>query len=207
MHLEFLVEEPSAEAALLLLVPRIVGPSVTFNVHPYQGKPDLLSKLPGVLRGYRAWLPPDHAIVVLLDNDRDDCRALKARLERMATDAGFATKSTAHAASGFQVVNRLAVEELESWFFGDVAALRAVYPRISKSLEHQRRYRHPDTIAGGAWEALERVLQQADYHRTGAPKIQVARDVSSHMRPERNRSKSFQVFRQGLLDLIRQEQQ
>ena len=53
MHIEFLVEEPSAEAALNNLAPLILGPEITFQVHPYNGKPDLLAKLPGRL----AWLP------------------------------------------------------------------------------------------------------------------------------------------------------
>ena len=161
MHLEFLVAEPSAEAALQSLVPKIVGPAISFAIHPYQGKPDLLGKLPGVLRAYRAWLPLDAAIVVLLDNDRDDCRALKARLEEMAARAGFVTRSAAPMGSRFRVVNRLAVEELEAWFFGDVEAMHAAYPRLPSTLGHQSRYRRPDAIAGGTWEALERVLRRA----------------------------------------------
>lgn len=51
MHIEFLVEEPSAKAALSNLAPRIV-PGVEFRIIPFQGKHDLLSKLPARLRGY-----------------------------------------------------------------------------------------------------------------------------------------------------------
>ena len=51
MHVELLVEEPSAEAALQNLLPRIVGPDVSFVIHPHQGKKDLLGKLPAPLRG------------------------------------------------------------------------------------------------------------------------------------------------------------
>ncbi|MBM4430057.1 MAG: DUF4276 family protein [Chloroflexi bacterium] len=206
MHLEFLVEEPSAEAALQGLLPKIVDPAVSFAIHAYQGKPDLLGKLPGALRGYHAWLPKDAAIVVLLDNDRDDCQKLEARLELMAAGAGFLTRSTAPAASAFRVVNRLAVEELKAWFFGDMEAMRAAYPKLPETLGNQSRYRRPDAIAGGTWEALERVLRRAGYYRTGAPKIQVARDISAHMRPEINRSRSFDVFLRGLQELISQTQ-
>jgi hypothetical protein len=31
-------------------------------------------------------------------------------------------------------LNRIAVEELEAWFFGDIEALRAVYPKLSATL-------------------------------------------------------------------------
>jgi hypothetical protein len=68
-HVEFLVEEPSAEGALYNLVPKILGQDVSFTVYPHQGKPDLLKKLPSRLRGYRAWLPDNAGIVVLIDAD------------------------------------------------------------------------------------------------------------------------------------------
>lgn len=46
MHLEFLIEELSAEAALTNLVPKIVGTEMTFTIHVFQGKMDLLKQLP-----------------------------------------------------------------------------------------------------------------------------------------------------------------
>jgi hypothetical protein len=201
MHIEFLVEESSAEAALNILAPAILGPAVTFQVHPYNGKPDLLAKLPDRLRGYRAWLPADWRIVVLLDADEADCRQLKARLETIAYAAGLTTRSAAGGAQ-FQVLNRLAVQELEAWFFGDTAALCAAYPRLKPHLGERSKYRNPDAIAGGTWEALEHELQRVGYAPGGLAKVATARAVSAHMRPERNRSHSFQVFRSGLLDMI-----
>ena len=81
MHIVFLVEELSAEAALLNIVPKILGASASFEIHPYQCKDDLLSKLPQVMRGYAKWLPDDWSIVVLVDEDRSDCDALKGRME------------------------------------------------------------------------------------------------------------------------------
>ena len=202
MHIEFLVEEPSAEAALNNLAPLILGPEITFQVHPYSGKQDLLAKLPRRLAGYRAWLPEGWRIVILLDADEEDCRQLKARMEAIAHAAGLTTRSATGGAQ-FQVLNRLAVQELEAWFFGDADALRAAYPRLSPSLGERSRYRTPDAIVGGTWEALERELQRVGYAPGGLAKVATARAVSAHMRPERNRSHSFQVFQQGLLVLIR----
>lgn len=91
MHVECLVEEPSAEAALRNLVPKMVGLDVTFDVLPFQGKADLLRKLPARLKGYSKWLPDDWLIVVLLDVDDDNCEKLKQRLETVAQSNGHFT--------------------------------------------------------------------------------------------------------------------
>lgn len=126
MHVEFLVEEPSAEAALQSLVPRILGPEHAFEVHVFQGVQDLMGKLPNRLRAYSTWIPDDWYIVVLRDTDRADCHQLKTTLDTLATQAGLVTKSAA-GTGRFHVMNRLAVEELEAWFS---ATSRHSAPRI-----------------------------------------------------------------------------
>jgi len=198
VHLEILVEEASAEAALVNLLPRIIEDTVAFAVRTFRGKRDLLSKLPDRLRGYRATLPSDGRIVVLVDEDRSDCMELKARLEEIAKDAGFVTKTAARRGRKFQVVNRLAIEELEAWFFGDVKALVQAYPGVPGSLDKKAAYRDPDAIEGGTWEALERVLRKAGYYPGGLPKIEVAKTISIYMDPGRNTSQSFRVFCEGV---------
>ena len=62
-------------------------------------------------------------------------------------------------------------------------------------------YRDSDGIVGGTWESLERVLQKAGYFKTGLRKIEVARAIAEHLAPNRNRSRSFQMFRDALLDI------
>jgi hypothetical protein len=202
MHIEFLVEEESAEIALQHIVPKILETEISFRIHVFQGKRDLINKLPSRLNGYRPWLPSDWVIMVLLDEDREDCGKLKGKMERIAATAGLKTKSQAGKGEKFQVINRLAIEELEAWFFGDVAAICQAYHRISPTLERRRGFRDPDAIVGGTWEALERVMQAAGYYAGGLPKKEVARKISKSMDPERNRSKSFQVFRDSLLSLL-----
>ena len=202
MHIEFLVEELSAEAALRNLVPKIV-PGVEFRVIRFQGKQDLLSKLPRRLKGYSKWIPPDWRIVVLVDEDQQDCLELKRKLESAANDAGLVTRTGAENSSTFQVLNRISIEELESWFFGDVEALHRAYPKIPSSLGTRSKYHDPDAIQGGTWEALERELQRKGYFRGGLAKIEAAKAISDHMDPDRNRSKSFQVFRDGLREMVR----
>jgi hypothetical protein len=153
MHLDVYVEEPSAKAALEILVPRIVGEPHTFRVLSFGNKQHLLREIPKRLKGYSHWLPRDWRIVVLVDEDRQDCHVLKAHLVEAARQTGLADR----------VLSRIAVEELEAWFFGDVEALRAVYPRIPKTLARRRRFRNPDAVAGGTWEVLDQVLQRSGY--------------------------------------------
>ena len=204
MHIEFLVEEPSCEAALQNILPRVLQEQISFAIHPFRGKPDLLKKLPPRLRGYRAWLPESWRIVVLVDADEDDCHEIKTKLESAAIQARLITKSGLRSGSRFQVLNRLAIEELEAWFFGDIEALHSAYPRISLYLGNKARYRDPDAIIGGTWEALERELKRVGYFSGGLNKISAAREISKFMVPERNRSRSFQIFRQGLIEMIQQ---
>jgi hypothetical protein len=198
-HFEILVEELSAGAALELVLPKLLEGRATFRIHPFQGKHDLLGKIESRLRGYAGWLGPESCVVVLVDRDEDDCLALKRRLNQAVERAGLRIRSQAGARFEYAVVNRIAVEELEAWFFGDLAALAAAYPGVPETLDRRARFRDPDAIAGGTWEALERVLQQAGYHGGGLAKVQAARDIAAHMEPGRNQSKSFQVFRDALV--------
>ena len=201
MHIDVLVKEPSAEEALIHLLPELLPAEATHRILVFQGKPDLLNNLPKRMQGYARILGTDDRVVVLVDEDRRDCHDLKRRLEQIALDAGLTTAGHPEESGRFQVLTRIAVEELEAWFFGDVEAIRAAYPRVSTHLSQQRKFRDPDAIAGGTWESLERVLQRAGYFRSGLNKIEAARAIAQHMRPERNRSRSFQSFVLGLQKL------
>lgn len=201
-HIELIVEEPSTEAALIELLPKIVGSRATWAIHPHQGKKDLLNKLPQRLRGYASWLPHDTYIVVLIDEDRESCRRLKQRLENAASGAGLSTRNSPINGMMIQVVNRIAVEELEAWFFGDAPAIMQAYPGIPASLSQKAKYREPDAITGGTWEALEQMLQRAGYFKGGLAKIEAARSIAGKMDPRQNRSRSFRCFRDALLTLL-----
>lgn len=185
------------EALLRGLLPRLLPADRSFDVHAFQGKSDLLGKLEARLRAYAQWLPADWRLFVVVDRDDDDCRELKQRLEAMAKCAGLVTRSSAGAAH-WQLVNRVAIEELEAWYFGDWVAVKAEYPRVSAHVPQRQGLRDPDAIAGGTWEAFERVMQQYGYFKTGLTKIQAARCIATRMVPERNRSASFRAFHQAL---------
>lgn len=138
---------------------------------------------------------------MLLDRDDEECRQLKARLEQMALDAGLTTKSTVDV-EPYAVVNRLAIEELEAWYFGDWDAVKSAYPRVSDKIPRKEKYRDPDAVTGGTWEAFERILKRKGYFAGGLRKIEAARTIAPYMEPDRNRSKSFQVFRNALREML-----
>lgn len=202
MHLEILVEEPSAEAALNNLVPKIVGDDVTFRIIVHQGKADLLKKMAPKLKAYSKWITNEIKIIVLIDLDRDNCVDLKSKLNEIAEEAGLKIKtSIGELSSDFQILNRIAIEELESWFLGDKNAIHLAYNKVNPSAMNASKYSHPDTISN-AWEDLERILKKFKYYPGGLNKIQNARMISEHMDIYNNLSKSFNVFKTGLLQLV-----
>ncbi len=198
-RLEFLVEEPSMEAFLQGLLPRLLPAGCSFEIRVFRGKRDLMRQLESRLRGYRSRPFDEFRLIVMVDRDQDDCRTLKAQLEDAAGGAGLRTRSQS-SGDRWQVVNRIVVEELEAWYFGDWEAVRSAFPRVSSTVPNQRRYRRPDAIRGGTWEAFERVLQRHGYFRTGLRKIEAARNIAPKIDPERNSSPSFATFRDALVE-------
>jgi hypothetical protein len=192
-----LVEEESAEAALNLIMPRLL-PQSDVQIIRFQGKQDLLQNLLARLRGLKSWLPENWLLLVLVDRDRDDCKNLKQQLETIAKQAGLVSKSAVRRGSRFQVVNRIVIEELESWFFGDWEAVHFAYPKVPSTIPAKQKFRDPDAVVGGTWEALERIFRRAGYFESGLRKIELARSVAPHMEPTRNKSRSFQVFLEAI---------
>ncbi len=184
-HFEILVEEPSMEAFLATVLPSLLGERATFRIHVHQGKPDLLAKLEARLRAYAKWLPDNMRVVVLVDRDGEDCVALKARLENCARSSGFATRTSCGRDNSWRVVNRIAVEELEAWYFGDWSSVASAFPRTARSITGKTAYRDSDSIAGGTWEALERILGARGYYPGGLQKVDAAYRIGEHFDPAR----------------------
>ena len=198
-HFEFHVEEVSMEAFLAACLPSIRPADCTFQIHPYQGKDALLRKIGDRLKGYSTWMPAEYRIVVIVDRDRDECEELKSRLEEICESAGLRSRRVA-GGPDWQVITRIAIEELEAWYFGDWQAVRQAYPGVPPKIPTQARYRDPDAIAGGTWEAFERILKRHGYFKQGIAKVQAATAVGPHIDPVRNRSRSFEVFRGAIAE-------
>ncbi len=200
-HFEFFVEEESMEIFLQTLIPKLIG-NILYGIYPFQGKRELLALLPDRLRGYARMNEQNGCVIVIIDRDNKDCKTLKADLEKIALDAGLITKSSQGTNSRFQVINRIAIEELEAWYFGDWSAVISAYPEVPPSIPTNSKYSNPDAIQGGTEEALEKIFRKAGYHKSGLRKREAAREIVPHIIPSRNTSKSFQVFRDAIQQLV-----
>lgn len=177
-QLVFLLEEVSAREMLKGLAPRIVPETVTMRYIVFEGKQDLERNIG---RRIRFWRAPNTAFIVLRDQDSGDCRLLKRRLISICREAG----------RGDTVV-RIACQELESWYFGD---LRAVEEGLKignlQRYGRSRKYRNADEIGSPARE-LDKI--------TGGryQKIDGSRAIGPLLSISTNRSRSFQVFVEGV---------
>lgn len=202
MQIEILVEEQSAEEALKHLLPRLIGNRAKWKLINLGSKYKLLGALPQRLAAYsqRIGQGEDLRVMVLVDRDDDDCKVLKRRLEAAAVNAGLATKSTPDAEGRFHIVNRIVIEELESWFIGDPAALRQAFTSLPAVDATKGIFRNPDN--GGSWEALHRFLKKHGVYKSSYPKIEAARRIAPRLDLNANRSHSFRVFVDGVEALL-----
>lgn len=202
MQIEILVEEQSTEEALRHLLPGLLKNRALAKVINLGSKYKLLRALPKRLAAYRQRIEQgeDLRVVVLVDRDDDDCKALKHQLEDASRHAGLATKATPAADGRFVVVNRIVVEVLESWFIGDPAALRHAFTSLPRIDDKKGIFRNPDN--GDSWEALHRFLKKHGIYKSSYPKIDAARRIAPRLDLQANRSRSFQVFVQGVEALL-----
>jgi len=144
MYIEILVEDSSGAMLLEVLLPQLLGPqgdANTWRVHAYKGigkipqgigkkadpaKRILLDQLPKLLRGYGK-TPGIDAVVIVLDTDKRDCVAFLAELKAVIDDKMVVPDT----------MFRLAIEEIEAWYFGDRDALLAAYPRARQDVLRQ----------------------------------------------------------------------
>jgi hypothetical protein len=194
MHLEILLEERSMENVISAIIPQIagVGSRHTFQTHPHNGKQHLLKQLPNKLRAYSQWLHhayQEYCIVIILDQDRDDCRALKQVIMEWAVRADL----------NENVLVRIAVTELESWFLGDPDALMAALPRLR--IRGKPIYRQPDRRPDPSND-LDHEMKKAGYK--GYFKVAHSEAIGkySSLRDNHNRSHSFNVTLSALRSLL-----
>jgi len=202
MHFEILVEEESIVNFFDNIFPLIAIDGHSFDIHPFMGKQDLLKKLPIRLAGYRSISPNGWKILVVVDNHGEDCISLKNQLDEIAQNAGFNPKSYPNTNGDYQVINRIIVEELESWLLGDPRAVMTAYPNVSMNTLKKFKRNDPDEIEKPS-ETLHNVLRYGGYYRKrNLPKKEVAMNISMEMNPNRNSSKSFSVLKEGVEDSL-----
>lgn len=202
MELHVIVEEPSAEAALRSLIPRILDKRDGFKIINMGSKGRMLAELPKRFEGYAALIRQGKPVkvVVLVDADQGDWAEAKETLESLAARAGLVTRARARKRKGsvFHVVTRVAVAELEAWFLGDVQAVRRAYPQLPAAIAKKREFATPDGWQD-TWERLHGLLRRNGYPKSSFSKIDMARRIAMAMDPAVNTSPSFKSFCCGLL--------
>lgn len=213
MHIEILVEDSSGEKLLQVLLPQLIGPQGNphaWRLHAYKGigripsglvtkadpaKRILLDQLPKLLRGYGK-TPGIDAVVVVLDADKRKCSEFLSELKA----AAVACKPTP------DTLFRLAIEEIEAWYFGDREALLDAYPRAK--LDVLGKYVQDSTC--GTWELLadavhaggSAAIKETGWPLPGQVKHEWAIKIGPLMKPDMNISPSFGKLRDGLRQLV-----
>ena len=184
MRVIFLLEEPSAANFLESYLPRW-NPGVDFICVKHQGKSDLEKSIP---RKLRAWRGLEDRFVVLRDNDGGDCRRLKANLQRLCDQGGRPA-----------TLVRIACQELEAWYLGDLQAVGELYGKPALAGEQAKaKFRDPDRMSSPSRELAKLVPEYR--------KLQGSRELGEALNtnPDSNCSHSFRVFFQGLVKLLHQ---
>ena len=218
MHFEVLVEDESGSIALDCIMGKLLGANGSvhsWKIHGYKGvgripknlrgvtdpkKRILLDRLPKALQGYgrsldNIGLPA--AVVVVVDLDDRDCMAFKQELLDVLSACNPRPRT----------LFRIAIEESEAWLLGDREAVKAAYPDAKDSVLNGY---VQDSICG-TWEVLADAvhpggsvrLGESGYPATGAAKCEWAESIAPHLDVDGNRSRSFQVFRDGVKALAR----
>ncbi len=164
-------------------LPKVLPADLAVTIIQHEGKSDLKASVP---RKIRAWANHEARFMVLMDNDGADCLARKSALVdlcRHGPDRHFRV--------------RIVVQELESWFLGDLEAVESSGLDLRRPLARIRnkaKYRDPDRLNNAKQELQS--LVPSYWPRRGA------RAIAPHLDPPRNRSHSFQVFVAGLKNLL-----
>lgn len=164
-----------------------------FKIHPHRGRGSLpqktqkyqlhnrslLYQLPSKLRGYGKWFTKSDWVLVVIDADDTPCQELLSDLGKMLLDIQRPPR----------VLFRIAIEETESWFIADTAAVKFAYPNAKLKLLQAIT---PDTICG-AWERLAEAIQAH-----GKNKTTWAEAIAPHLDLENPRSPSFKKLIVGI---------
>jgi hypothetical protein len=175
--LHVFTEEASAKNVFQELLPKILPENVFFRIYSHQGKRDLEKALKHTLPSISRI--PDSKILITYDQDSSDCKDVKDHLISLFTDN-----------CQCDCLVRIVCKELESWFLGDLDAIKLAYPRF-KPEHHQSKaeFRNVDNITQPNKLLLRIIPEYAD--RETLPKLETSENISRHMDISRNNSQSF----------------
>jgi hypothetical protein len=200
VRLHVLVEGPSEQAFMSRWARRLLRDH-SVKVYPHQGKGTLptdlgarpnprnralLHQLPAKLRAFANALDAKtEKVLVLVDADDDNC----ARLTRSISEAAR------RIAPALEVLVRVAIEETEAFYLGDLNALKRAFP--DADMARARAYA-PDSVCG-TWELFGAIV-----HDGGGNKVAWAEAMGARVTTvaAKSRSPSFRALHRGLLRLV-----
>lgn len=175
----FLLEGQAEKLFLEALLPRLF-PELDFLCVCHDGKNDLEKSIP---RKLRAWDYPDDIFVIVRDSDGADCIALKKKLVGLCQHE-----------KRKKFLVRIACQELESWYLGDLSAIDRAYGVCLSKKQAKNPYRIPDKIGNPSREVKALVKE--------FKKLDGARRMGALLHPDKNLSQSFRVFASGMEKLL-----
>lgn len=194
MTIHVFVEGPS-EVALIEPWSKRLLKGCPVMVHPHEGKgkipdninatPDprhrgLLDQLPAKLRAFANAAHVD-GIVVLVDADDQDCTALRTAIEQAAQICS----------PNLRVIARIAIEETEAFYLGDLRALKRAFPKADMDLAGGYM---PDSICD-TWELLGEIINDDSGDKVGWAE-KMGRIITTN--PGKSRSPSFRALIRAL---------
>ncbi len=174
-RIEILVEERSMREFLSIVLPKILLEHWVLNknyfIRHFDGKNDLQKNVPNKIKVLSNWRNESVGIVIIQDQDDNDCKILKQKLVRLCEENGSCP-----------FLIRIACRELESWYVGDLRAIANAYPtfRYQKFI-NKAKFRDPDTCNA---EDLKKILPELQ-------KISSAKKIAPFIDIEHNKSASF----------------
>ncbi|HHB93366.1 MAG TPA: DUF4276 family protein [Thioploca sp.] len=190
----FLVEDYSTRNFLEGILPRLGLTQDSFTIKHHRGKEDLIFNLNKVIPSLSKQA---QQIIVILDKDRQDCVKLKNKLQEKMVNCACEYKI------------RIACYELEAWFLGDMNAISKCSPRFKADyFRGKEKYRDIDNFSGKPSTEIATIVPDWKQNYMSKPKfaktIAPFMSLESRNSPQANRSHSFHVFLDTLIDILNQ---
>lgn len=211
MNFEFLIEDASGKVMLEILLPKIIDTNThSYRIFSYKGigsipkglhtsqdasKRALLNQLPKLLSGYGRtyqYNQKENVVVLVCDLDNKNKTVFLNELNEVLSKCKPSP----------QVCFCLAIEECEAWLLGDKDAIKKAYPKAKENI--LLNYKN-DSICG-TWELLADAiyaggsvkLKKIGFIEIGLQKTIWAKTICPHIDVNRNKSPSFNYFKQRI---------
>ncbi|MDR0802630.1 hypothetical protein [Fluviicola sp.] len=185
--LHIFTEELSAKNVFDEILPKII-PGISYRIYPHQGKQDLHKALKTTIPSISKI--PGSRILITRDQDNQDCKDVKNDLAQVLDGKCVCPYSI-----------RIVCRELESWFLGDLNAIKQAYPRF-KPEQHigKADFKNVDLIAIPK-NYLLRIIPE--YHNAETlPKLETSSKISQFLDLDNNTSMSFQFTISAIKQLV-----